>query len=99
MNLKFHFTKLCLSVDVYLDPRSANPWLVLSEDRRQVWDGNIKKILLDTPERFDTAPCVLATKVNDAFSICEMNISQLCFLFFKPLLSRRVSPQGDTTGR
>ncbi|KAF7657121.1 hypothetical protein LDENG_00032030 [Lucifuga dentata] len=50
------------AVDVRLDPRTANPWLLLSEDGRQVWDGDIEQDLLDLPERFDMAPCVLATK-------------------------------------
>ncbi|XP_026155144.1 E3 ubiquitin-protein ligase TRIM21-like isoform X2 [Mastacembelus armatus] len=46
----------------YGDPRTANPWLVLSEDGRQVWDGDAEQNLVDIPERFDTAPCVLATR-------------------------------------
>ncbi|KAK2862763.1 hypothetical protein Q5P01_002296 [Channa striata] len=50
------------AVDVCLDPRTANPWLVLSEDGRRVWDGDVEQHVVDTPERFDTAPCVLATK-------------------------------------
>ncbi|XP_030578641.1 E3 ubiquitin-protein ligase TRIM39-like [Archocentrus centrarchus] len=50
------------AVDVQLDPRTANPWLVLSEDGRQVWDGNAEQKVADTPERFDTAPCVLALR-------------------------------------
>uniref|UniRef100_A0A3Q3D3Y0 E3 ubiquitin-protein ligase TRIM39-like n=1 Tax=Hippocampus comes TaxID=109280 RepID=A0A3Q3D3Y0_HIPCM len=48
--------------DVYLDPRTANPWLFLSEDGRRVQDGDIERDLPDLPERFDTVPCVLATK-------------------------------------
>ncbi|XP_056298531.1 E3 ubiquitin-protein ligase TRIM21 isoform X2 [Pseudoliparis swirei] len=50
------------AVDVHLDPRTANTWLVLSEDGRQIWDGAVEQNLADIPERFDTAPCVLATK-------------------------------------
>ncbi|XP_026209181.1 E3 ubiquitin-protein ligase TRIM39-like isoform X2 [Anabas testudineus] len=50
------------AVDVCLDPRTANPWLVLSEDGKQVWDGDVEHNLVDTPERFDTAPCVFATR-------------------------------------
>ncbi|XP_041821416.1 E3 ubiquitin-protein ligase TRIM39 isoform X2 [Chelmon rostratus] len=49
------------AADVHLDPRTANPWLVLSEDGRQVRDGDVEQNLVDTPERFDTAPCVLST--------------------------------------
>ncbi|XP_061665235.1 zinc-binding protein A33-like [Syngnathoides biaculeatus] len=48
--------------EVYLDPRTANPWLVLSEDGRRVQDGDVEQDLLDLPERFDTVPCVLATE-------------------------------------
>ncbi|XP_047185779.1 E3 ubiquitin-protein ligase TRIM41 isoform X3 [Scophthalmus maximus] len=50
------------AVDVHLDPRTANPWLVLSEDGRQVCDGDAEQKLVDAQERFDTAPCVLATQ-------------------------------------
>ncbi|XP_070849155.1 E3 ubiquitin-protein ligase TRIM39-like [Chaetodon trifascialis] len=50
------------AADVHLDPRTANPWLVLSKDGRQVWDGDVEQNLVDTPERFDTVPCVLATR-------------------------------------
>uniref|UniRef100_A0AAX7VLF5 E3 ubiquitin-protein ligase TRIM39-like n=2 Tax=Astatotilapia calliptera TaxID=8154 RepID=A0AAX7VLF5_ASTCA len=50
------------AADVQLDPRTANPWLVLSEDGRQVWDGEAEQNVADIPERFDTAPCVLALK-------------------------------------
>lgn len=50
------------AADVHLDPRTANPWLLLSEDGRRVWDGDAEQNLEDVPERFDTAPCVLATK-------------------------------------
>lgn len=53
-----------LLVDVRLDPRTSNPWLVLSQDGRGVWDGDAEQNLDDTPERFDTAPCVLGTTVN-----------------------------------
>ncbi|KAM7377503.1 hypothetical protein PAMA_014013 [Pampus argenteus] len=50
------------AVDVHLDPRTANPWLVLSKDGREIWDGDAEQNLEDLPERFDTAPCVLATR-------------------------------------
>uniref|UniRef100_UPI003AB09636 E3 ubiquitin-protein ligase TRIM39-like n=1 Tax=Centroberyx gerrardi TaxID=166262 RepID=UPI003AB09636 len=57
-----HETIQQYAVDVHLDPRTANPWLVLSEDGRRVWDGDVEQNLLDLPERFDTAPCVLAAR-------------------------------------
>nr|XP_040038943.1 E3 ubiquitin-protein ligase TRIM39 [Gasterosteus aculeatus aculeatus]XP_040038945.1 E3 ubiquitin-protein ligase TRIM39 [Gasterosteus aculeatus aculeatus] len=50
------------AVDVHLDPKTANPWLVLSQDGKQVRDGDVEQNLADIPERFDMAPCVLATR-------------------------------------
>ncbi|KAG7243243.1 hypothetical protein INR49_011682 [Caranx melampygus] len=50
------------AADVRLDPRTANPWLALSDDRKQVWDGDDEQNLVDIPQRFDTAPCVIATQ-------------------------------------
>ncbi|TNN54874.1 E3 ubiquitin-protein ligase TRIM21 [Liparis tanakae] len=48
------------AVDVTLDPDSANPYLILSDDGKQVKDGDVKKNLPDNPERFDTCALVLA---------------------------------------
>ncbi|XP_077399966.1 zinc-binding protein A33-like [Vanacampus margaritifer] len=62
LSIQEHDMMLQYSADVYLDPRTANPWLTLSEDGRQVRDGDVEWDLPDLPERFDTAPCVLATK-------------------------------------
>ncbi|XP_060892938.1 LOW QUALITY PROTEIN: E3 ubiquitin-protein ligase TRIM21-like [Labrus mixtus] len=47
-------------VDVTLDPDTANPYLILFDDGKQVKDGDAKKNLPDTPERFDTCPIVFA---------------------------------------
>uniref|UniRef100_A0A3P9PHE4 E3 ubiquitin-protein ligase TRIM39-like n=1 Tax=Poecilia reticulata TaxID=8081 RepID=A0A3P9PHE4_POERE len=39
--LQLQLEKLSSRADVLLDPRTANPWLVLSEDGRQVQDGDV----------------------------------------------------------
>ncbi|KAM8751151.1 uncharacterized protein AB9X84_012807 [Acanthopagrus schlegelii] len=48
------------AVDVTLDPDTAHPKLILSDDGKQVKHGDVKKNLPDNPERFDKCPCVLA---------------------------------------
>ncbi|CAL8312380.1 unnamed protein product [Boreogadus saida] len=46
-------------VDVTLDPDTAHPWLILSEDGKQVHDGGVEKRLPDNPKRFTGYVCVL----------------------------------------
>nr|XP_033804444.1 E3 ubiquitin-protein ligase TRIM39-like [Geotrypetes seraphini] len=46
-------------VDVTLDPQTAHPKLIVSEDRKSVSLGNTRQNLPDHPERFDTGSCVL----------------------------------------
>ncbi|MGH0175580.1 UNVERIFIED_CONTAM: hypothetical protein FKN15_070953 [Acipenser sinensis] len=46
-------------VDVTLDVDTANPWLILSEDRKEVKDGNTRHDLPDSPKRFDRVVSVL----------------------------------------
>uniref|UniRef100_A0A667XRP5 Uncharacterized protein n=1 Tax=Myripristis murdjan TaxID=586833 RepID=A0A667XRP5_9TELE len=46
-------------VDVTLDPDTANPELILSDDGKQVKHGDVEKNLPDKPERFSPAVCVL----------------------------------------
>ncbi|XP_074489692.1 E3 ubiquitin-protein ligase TRIM21-like [Sebastes fasciatus] len=48
------------AVDVTLDPDTAHPELILSDDGKRVHDSNVKKNLPDNPERFDTGAFVLA---------------------------------------
>ncbi|XP_073707381.1 E3 ubiquitin-protein ligase TRIM39-like [Garra rufa] len=47
------------AVDVTLDTDTALPNLILSDDGKQVRDGDIRQKLPDNPERFDTCACVL----------------------------------------
>ncbi|XP_010897451.2 probable E3 ubiquitin-protein ligase TRIML1 [Esox lucius] len=60
LSIKEHEKVQEYAVDVSLNPDTANPWLVLSEDGKQVWDGDTEQSLPDDPQRFNTAPCVLA---------------------------------------
>ncbi|XP_062850609.1 E3 ubiquitin-protein ligase TRIM39-like isoform X5 [Trichomycterus rosablanca] len=47
------------AVDVILDPDTANRYLILSDDGKQVTHEEKRQNLPDNPERFDQCPCVL----------------------------------------
>uniref|UniRef100_A0A3P8S298 Uncharacterized protein n=1 Tax=Amphiprion percula TaxID=161767 RepID=A0A3P8S298_AMPPE len=47
------------AVDVTLDPGTAHPNLILTDDGKQVKVGDVWKNLPDSPQRFFSAPCVL----------------------------------------
>ncbi|CAI5657977.1 E3 ubiquitin-protein ligase TRIM39-like [Oreochromis aureus] len=47
------------AVDVTLDPDTAYPNLILSDDGKQVYCGDVRKNLPDNPERFSACVCVL----------------------------------------
>ncbi|XP_034645225.1 E3 ubiquitin-protein ligase TRIM7-like [Trachemys scripta elegans] len=51
--------ELQTAMNVTLDPDTAHPQLILSEDRKHVRRGNTPQRLPNNPERFDTACCVL----------------------------------------
>ncbi|XP_026016832.1 E3 ubiquitin-protein ligase TRIM21-like [Astatotilapia calliptera] len=46
-------------VDVTLDPDTAHPNLILSDDGKQVYHSDVRKKLPDNPERFSLCVCVL----------------------------------------
>ncbi|XP_025761042.1 E3 ubiquitin-protein ligase TRIM39-like [Oreochromis niloticus] len=46
-------------VDVTLDPDTAHPALILSDDGKQVYHSDVRKNLPDNPERFSQCVCVL----------------------------------------
>ncbi|XP_030579823.1 E3 ubiquitin-protein ligase TRIM21-like [Archocentrus centrarchus] len=47
------------AVDVTLEPDTAHPKLILSDDGKQVHDSDVTKELPDNPERFSQCVCVL----------------------------------------
>uniref|UniRef100_A0A4W4EHN1 E3 ubiquitin-protein ligase TRIM39-like n=1 Tax=Electrophorus electricus TaxID=8005 RepID=A0A4W4EHN1_ELEEL len=63
LNLKLRETGLnsvlLLSVDVTLDPDTANRYLILSDDGKKVTCGDTKQNLPDNPKRFDMYAIVL----------------------------------------
>ncbi|XP_073679394.1 E3 ubiquitin-protein ligase TRIM39-like [Garra rufa] len=48
------------AVDVTLDPDTANPHLILSDDGKQVSEGYIEQDVPENPNRFDETSCVLS---------------------------------------
>ncbi|XP_044857360.1 E3 ubiquitin-protein ligase TRIM21-like isoform X2 [Mauremys mutica] len=49
-------------LDVTLDPSTANPYLILAEDRKRVTRRDERQDLPDNPERFDTMAIVLGAE-------------------------------------
>ncbi|XP_049338628.1 E3 ubiquitin-protein ligase TRIM39-like [Astyanax mexicanus] len=47
------------AVDVTLDPDTAHPELILSDDGKELKHGNIQQNIPDSPQRFDECLCVL----------------------------------------
>uniref|UniRef100_A0A672PFB1 Tripartite motif-containing protein 35-like n=1 Tax=Sinocyclocheilus grahami TaxID=75366 RepID=A0A672PFB1_SINGR len=73
-NLPFRVWKkmqdIVQNTPVILDPNTANPHLVISDDLTSVkWTGN-KQLLPDNPERFDWYPCVLGSEGFNSGTHC-----------------------------
>ncbi|KAM8780234.1 LOW QUALITY PROTEIN: E3 ubiquitin-protein ligase TRIM69 [Rhynchonycteris naso] len=45
-----------------LDPKTAHPNLVLSKNQTSVWHGDVKQVMPDNPERFDSSVAVLSSE-------------------------------------
>ncbi|XP_061444953.1 butyrophilin subfamily 1 member A1-like [Rhineura floridana] len=61
-NLVDKFLGTQKKVEVTLDPKTAFPTLILSDDRKSVYLGNQAQHLPDNPERFNFSPCVLGAE-------------------------------------
>uniref|UniRef100_A0A8C4SUQ4 B30.2/SPRY domain-containing protein n=1 Tax=Erpetoichthys calabaricus TaxID=27687 RepID=A0A8C4SUQ4_ERPCA len=48
------------TADVTFDPETAHPYLIVSEDGKEVRDTDTRQRVTDNPKRFDRSPCVLA---------------------------------------
>uniref|UniRef100_A0A8C4SY74 B30.2/SPRY domain-containing protein n=1 Tax=Erpetoichthys calabaricus TaxID=27687 RepID=A0A8C4SY74_ERPCA len=46
--------------DVTFDPETAHPYLIVSEDGKEVRGTDIRQRVTDNPKRFDRSPCVMA---------------------------------------
>lgn len=57
---------LLSAVHITLDPHTANPWLILSEDRRQVRLGDSRQEVPENESRFDMYPMVLGAQCFDS---------------------------------
>uniref|UniRef100_A0A3B5B250 Uncharacterized protein n=1 Tax=Stegastes partitus TaxID=144197 RepID=A0A3B5B250_9TELE len=63
------------AVEVTLDPDTANPYLILSEDGKQVSHGAIKQNVPDSPERFSS--CCILGKQNVSSGRCYYEVQSI----------------------
>ncbi|ROL15625.1 Tripartite motif-containing protein 35 [Anabarilius grahami] len=73
-NLPFRVWKkmqdIVQNTPVILDPNTANPCLILSDDLTSVRDNGINQPVPDNPERFDWYPCVLGSEGFNSGTHC-----------------------------
>ncbi|XP_048027929.1 nuclear factor 7, ovary-like isoform X1 [Megalobrama amblycephala] len=73
-NLQFRVLKTMQDIaqnsPVILDPNTANPYLVLSDDLTSVRNSGIDQPLPDNPERFDCSLCVLGSEGFNSGTHC-----------------------------
>ncbi|XP_058627886.1 butyrophilin subfamily 2 member A2-like [Onychostoma macrolepis] len=73
-NLSFRVWKkmqdIVQNTPVILDPNTAHPRLVLSDDLTCLTWSNTKQLLPDNPERFDIYPCVLVSEGFNSGTHC-----------------------------